>query len=234
MSLSRKNRRLLLFDLDGTLIDVFAYHHTSFGTTMRLAWGIERMPPEVNPWGLSQVETMRRACLASDISDAAFKEQVDEAQRTLTKEMVALLPDDLGENVLPGVFPLLDKLVAQEVHIGLVTGSLGPTASVLLERSGLSPYFPVAAFGHEGTHRETLVRLAVERAVEEYGLDVAHIDLVTIGDAPPDIEAGKACGARTVGVATGGISVEELKKYDPDVILENLEDVQRAYDAIVV
>jgi phosphoglycolate phosphatase-like HAD superfamily hydrolase len=231
---SNIDNRLILFDLDGTLIDVMSYHSDSLYEVMYRIWGVNsHLVGLQQRGGLSQIETMRRICRSQNVADADIEQHIEEAQRALTAEIVALLPDDLTGKRLPGAMPLLDMLVAEGIRIGLVTGTLGPTAAVLLERSGLASYFPVAAFGHERHLREELVCLAVRRAGEVYGIDTSQTNLVTIGDAPLDIQAGKACGARTVSVATGHFTAEELIQYEPDVILESLEDVQAAFTALV-
>lgn len=151
----------------------------------------------------------------------------------LSIETIAALPADLTGHILPGVVSLLETLVARGIYRALVTGTLGETAREVLVRSRLDPYFPVQVYGDEGTQRADLIRLALSRAARLYGLDVHRCDLVTIGDAQSDIQAGRAVGARTVSVATGVLARSDLARLEPDAILDGLGDEQSALEAIL-
>ena len=224
---------IILFDLDGTLIDIMPYHLAAVDRVMQRVWGIERLPAAVERQGSPQLETLRQGCRMLGLADDEIDWRLQEACALLAAETVSSLPSDLTPYLLPGALRLLQRLSADRAHLGLVTGTVGGTVAAVLERAGLARFFPVAATGDEASCREGLVRLAMDRAACIYGLERGRIAAVTVGDAAADIHAGKALGARTVGVATGGLSVAELRWLGADVVLESLEDDQNAFATIM-
>lgn len=220
-------KNLILFDLDGTLIDVFDYHVASLEKVVEEVWGIPNRLPKEKRYGIPQRETLRSVCKASGVGDEQINESLELAMEKLTLEMERILPHDLRSKCLPGAKELLEKIVLRaDVHLVLATGTLGPTAEILLDRSSLSRYFPVGAFGHEVDSREKLVQLAKTRGMQHFQLDSESTRVITIGDAPSDIVAGKSIGAFTVSVASSSFGTETLSEYQPDILLESLEDTE--------
>ncbi len=227
MDYDKTDTTLIIFDLDGTLIDVFDYHVSSLTKVIDRVWDIPNNLPKSKRYGIPQRETLRRVCEANGISDEAYELDSQRAQTLLTEAMAKDLPVDLTPKLLPGAIELLDTLVASQViHLALATGTLGPTAEIILQRSGLAGYFPVGAYGHEVYTRADLIELARNRALAFYQLDAETIHVVTIGDAPADIEAGRSIGAWTVSVASSSFSEDQLGAFQPDVLLSSLEDIE--------
>jgi phosphoglycolate phosphatase-like HAD superfamily hydrolase len=225
---------LLIFDLDGTLLDVFNYHITCVEKVVRQIWNVPDKLHKSKRYGIPQKETIRKICETGGVPEEEINRHLQRAQQMLTAEMQRTLPQDLTDTLLPGAIELLDELAERQyVCLSLATGTIGPTAEILLARSGLKKYFPVGAFGHEVFSREELVRLALERSLNFYGLDQMNTRVVTIGDAPSDIKAGRSIGARTVSVASSSFSPDELTRFSPDVLLASFEDVENALESIL-
>jgi phosphoglycolate phosphatase-like HAD superfamily hydrolase len=93
-------------------------------------------------------------------------------------------------------------------------------------------YFPLTSFGDDCDHRNQIIDRGLEKATWVYGLAREAIELVTVGDAPMDIVAGRNFSARTIAVTTGFYSAEELKQHNPDFIFPNLVDTQAVLTAI--
>ena len=234
MPLDNESDTLIIFDLDGTLLDVFDYHVASVEKVVKHIWNVSDQLPKSKRYGIPQKQTIRNICEAGGVPKEKIDRHLQRALLMLTTEMQRTLPPDLTNSLLPGVIELLDELAGQQnVCLSLATGTLGPTAEILLARSGLKKYFPVSAFGHEVFSRQELVRLALERSCDHYGLDETQIRVVTIGDAPSDIEAGRSIGARTVSVASSSFSPDELTRFSPDVLLASFEDVENALESIL-
>lgn len=225
---------LLIFDLDGTLLDVFTYHIACVEKVVRQIWNVPDKLHKSKRYGIPQKETIRKICGAGGVPEEEINRHLQRAQQMLTAEMQRTLPQNLSGTLLPGAIELLDELAERQyVCLSLATGTIGPTAEILLARSGLKKYFPVGAFGHEVFSRQELVRLAQERSLNFYGLDQMNTRVVTIGDAPSDIEAGKSIGAQTVSVASSSFSPDELTRFSPDVLLASFEDVENALESIL-
>ncbi len=225
---------LILFDLDGTLIDVFDHHIASVNWAIREVWNVGNNLPKHKRYGIPQKETIRRICASAQVPEEEISLHIGRAMQIATAEMQRRLPDDLTSTLLPGAVSLLTALEKiAYVRLALATGTLGPTAEILLERSGLKRYFPVSAFGHECSSRQELVQIALERSLDYFELDAGSLQVATVGDAPSDIQAGKAIGAKTISVATSSFTMDELAEYAPDVLLNSFANVQAAMQGIL-
>lgn len=234
--MTNRNRvhNLILFDLDGTLLDVFEEHAVSLEKSVKDVWGIPILLPDHKRYGIPQRQTLRMVCQASNLEEADIEANLPVAMEKMTAVMEEVLPIDLTGRCLPGARKLLEELGAMEyVHLAIATGTLGATTEILLDRSGLSGFFPTGAFGHECSSREQLVELARKRGLEFYGLQPERTRIATIGDAPSDILAGKSIQAYTISVATSLFSMQALREFDPDVIFNDLNDTERVIKSML-
>ena len=129
----------------------------------------------------------------------------------------------LKYRVLPGINSILDEMSTRsDVALGLATGNLEAGARIKLDRGGLNRYFAFGGFGSDdlpkpargaqsdSEDRTELVRKAADEAAARCGKTILSCDIFVIGDTPLDIDAGKRAGFKTVGVATGSYSIEQL------------------------
>ncbi len=123
---------------------------------------------------------------------------------------------------LPGVKELLSTLLRNGVVLGVVTGAIKEIARLKLRKAGLTGYFKIRVFGDQALLRSDLVRLALRQNEENNWAPENRVFL--FGDTPKDIEAGKVCRVKTIGVATGLVSREELAKTLPDYLFDDLTD----------
>ena len=129
------------------------------------------------------------------------------------------------KGIMPGVRPLLDALAARDdIYLALLTGNYEGGARLKLEYFDLWRYFRCGAFGDEAPHRNGLVSKAVEAVAACGGPAFAAAHSVVIGDTPLDVAGAVFSGARSVAVATGSHSVEELRATEADVVLQDLAD----------
>ncbi|HXG56591.1 MAG TPA: haloacid dehalogenase-like hydrolase [Vicinamibacterales bacterium] len=218
-------RKLVLFDIDGTLV-------LTGGAGLR---AMNRVLEEVlgHPDGLDGIPVAGRTDWAI-LSDAARK-----VSRELDEPLLAALRDGYIRNlaaeidrpgrgvkdVMPGIRPLLDALAARDdVFVGLLTGNFESGARIKLDHFGLWGYFTCGAFGGDASDRNALVPFAVARA-RACGLpDLAASSVIVVGDTPHDVACAKAAGAVPVAVATGGYTVEQLRESGADTVFEDLSD----------
>lgn len=234
MSINNTECRLILFDMDGTLVMLADHYMGAYPAAIRAVYGIE---PDFHDDGAhsgnTQPNIIRAICRQLGLDAAVIDSRLGNAVATLAALVVRSLPDDLRPCVLPGVRCVLAALREQGHALALVSGTVGPLVRVILDRTALQGYFPVCACGDEADDRVALLNLAIERATQVYGLSPGAGRLSVVGDAPRDIQAGKEVGARVIAVATGFHRRELLAEYHPDVLLPGLEDWQTAAAAIV-
>jgi phosphoglycolate phosphatase len=228
-----QSQKLILFDMDGTLVNVGPQHLQAFRVTMKAVYGldIEGVLDRQSHQGDTQPNIIRAACHICGLTREMTESLLPEALRVASETMIALLATAQVE-ALPGVVPLLEALRVDGHVLGLVTGTISATAYAILERAGLRAYFPALACGDEGDERADLLVLAVERVKRLYGAWPRR-PVVVVGDAPRDIETGKAFGAATVAVATGNHTADELARHGPDAVLSHFGDVEATLAAIL-
>jgi phosphoglycolate phosphatase len=208
---------LVLFDIDGTLVDVRGAGRKAFSVALREAFGVDDDLAAVRFAGATDRGVLRdlsRRHGRSFDDDAAFFIAMEKALRSA---LVAAPP-----RVLPGVRACLAQLHATaHVTLGLVTGNARATASAKLETAALDPAaFVVGGFGDEHDDRSELARLALERAERIHGRRFARVILA--GDTPADIAAAHAVGACAVAVTTGPFDRAALAAAGADVVLDEL------------
>jgi len=130
----------------------------------------------------------------------------------------------LERKVCPGVRRTLLRLQRRGAVVGLVTGNLSRIGWKKMERAGLRPYFRFGAFAELAKDRAGLVRVAIRHARRERWI-APDSRISLIGDHPNDVRAARANGIRAIAVATGLVSIEELRSHEPDVILPDLRSL---------
>lgn len=143
------------------------------------------------------------------------------------------LPRHKGR-LLPGIVTLLDQLKTREdCVVALLTGNLVRGAELKLAHYGVWDYFEFGAFADDHHDRNALGGFARTRAEKIHGREFASSDIVVIGDTPQDIECGRVIGARTVAIATGQYSREELLAHGPDHLFADLSETSAVIEALV-
>jgi phosphoglycolate phosphatase-like HAD superfamily hydrolase len=227
--------RLVLFDIDGTLLNSEGLGRASMQRALAEVFG-SRGNPSYRYDGKTDKQIVRDVMRLEGHSD----EHIDSRMETLI--LLYLEGLRIGANsgnfsVRPheGVLELLDALDARkDVVLGLLTGNVEPGARIKLTAAGINPdRFRVNAFGSDHEHRPQLPAIAQRRASEVLGLDIAGERLIVIGDTPADIECGRSLGARAIGVATGHYSVEQLQAHHPYAVFPSLGDTAKLLETIL-
>ena len=216
---------LVLFDIDGTLIRRAGPHHREvLVDAVRAVTGLDSTTDHVPVQGMLDrdiLEVMlRRAGLGPRAIGEAMQPIVERAQSLYVRRC-----PDLRKRLCPGARRLLYGLYRRRIPTGLVTGNLTRIGWRKMEQSGIRRYFRFGAFAEQARDRAGLVRLAVREARRQnwIGRD-ARIALV--GDHPNDILAARANGVRSVAVATGLSSAEELSAHTPDLLVDDLRSLK--------
>ncbi len=152
----------------------------------------------------------------------------DRFREVYTQHLVRRLAVANTVRVLPGVTALLEALGAVEgLSRGLLTGNYPETGRLKIEAAGLDPaIFEVAAWGCDGRSRRDLPGVAMDRYAAATGTRLAPDQVVIIGDTPHDVDCARAHGCRSLAVATGPSSRDELVASDPDLLADDLSQTQ--------
>lgn len=216
-------RRLLLFDIDGTLV-AGGPAKDAFQVAMIAAFGTTG-PIQSHPFaGKTDPQIARELLVRAGVTDA----EVDRGLPTLYQRYLVELERRLPErpvSVLPGVQALVSALVeVEDVALGLVTGNIAGGARLKLRGPGLDHHFEIGAYGSDSEERNELPGVALARARERWGIDFDAENVVVIGDTPRDVECGQAHGLTTVAVATGSYRTHELEAAGAHHVLPDLSD----------
>jgi phosphoglycolate phosphatase-like HAD superfamily hydrolase len=131
---------------------------------------------------------------------------------------------------LPGVNDLLELLANNGTLLGLVTGNLEPIAWGKLKSIHIDHYFKLGGFGSDNMNRTELVKTAVKKAQDDFNFNGT---VFVIGDTPRDIKAGFEANAKTIAVATGTYSKEELEEYGADFVFDDLRNGKNILNVIM-
>lgn len=226
-------RKLLLFDIDGTLILTRGRGRSA----LTAAAEAEFQKPVHMTFKDFAGSTDRLIVLAMIRKNGIEVEDVESAIDRVLARYVELLKLEMGSpesvEILPGIKELLEALSQNgKFALGLLTGNIEPGARIKLNPAGLNPYFPFGAYGSDAADRNLLPAIARERAEQLYRENFSAENTWIIGDTPKDIDCGKANGLRTLAVATSAWSVEELQAHRPDAALPNLADTGRVLEVL--
>lgn len=212
---------LVLFDIDGTLLRrAGAHHREALVEAARRATGLATTTEGVPVSGMLDRDILSAMLRNAGASQALIRRAMP-AMVTIAQAIYVRRCPDLRRKVCPGARMLLYRLARRGVPAGLVTGNLTRIGWRKMERAGLRCYFRFGAFAELATDRAGLVRIAVRHA-RRNGWISRGSPVALIGDHPNDIRAARANGVRSVAVATGLVSAEELAAHAPDVLVPDM------------
>ena len=222
--------RLLLFDIDGTLIHSGGAGLEALKVVLKERFGIDDDLAGIEIAGMTDSGIVVSILNKHEIP--ATPENVASFLDSYVHFLSLELPRRQGR-LLPGVLELLEKLQSRKhVVLALLTGNVSRGAQLKLEHYGVWHFFEFGAFADDHHDRNQLGSFARARAKEKHGREFSAAEIDVIGDTPRDIACGKAIGARTIAVATGTWTREQLAEHDPDFLIEDLSDVNRVIDTL--
>jgi len=226
--------RLILFDIDCTLVDAHGAGGRAILRALKDVYGVEGELGDYSFHGRTDPGIIRDL---AELWGAAGRGDGRAREAECIARYVDLLRGEVagGEvETLPGVRELVTALAADRRALnGLLTGNVKEGARLKLEPTGLLPLFKVGAYGSDSALRAELPAVAVARAEALTGRRFAGKDVVVVGDTPADVECGAALGVTAVAVATGRHRLDELAACRPDHAFADFSDWRAAYRAII-
>src|SRR4030066_598394 len=212
---------LILFDIDGTLIDSGGAGTRSLNLAFERMFSIRNAFNGISMAGKTDTQIMKEGLLKHGIStDGNLGAVIKSYLKHLQKEI-----DNDRKHVKPGINEILEKLsLIRDAALGLLTGNLESGARIKLEPFKLTRFFPSGAFGSDDEDRTNLLPVAIKRFEELFQKKIDTDECVIVGDTPRDVECAHIYGAMCIGVATGPYSFESLVEAGADYVGEVLSD----------
>ena len=214
---------LLLFDIDGTLVDIGGTGMASLCKAVVDVFGGEGPPLDLaGSTDLGIVENLY-IHFKIDATDEQTHRFFEAYHRYLE---VSLESNPTEGRVLDGVIELLENLALSEnAQLGLLTGNTSAGAEMKLRYYGLDRHFTFGAFGSDRADRNLLGQIALERALAVTGRSFHPDRTLVIGDTPKDIACAHAMGAKCLAVATGKFSAAQLEESGADWVIGSLREL---------
>ena len=216
--------RLVLFDVDGTLVHTGRAGSQAFARTFATEFNAHDGIEKIRFAGRTDVSLVREFFGYHGIP--ATPENFERFFSRFVFWLDHIVARSRGE-ICRGVPEFLDALAAlpHPPAFGLLTGNIRLGAEIKLRRYGLWERFSFGGFADDHEDRDQIAAAAFARGRRVLGRDLQPEEVVVVGDTPFDIRCGKFIGARVLAVATGGARLDELKRHAPDWAVEDLTRV---------
>jgi phosphoglycolate phosphatase len=216
--------KLVLFDIDGTLVDCGGQARNAFADALQHVMGTTGGLSHYDFSGKLDPRIVMDLLTGMGLSRADARRRLPEVRA----EYLRRLEIDLHVEkmrLLPGVGPLLDALMSrQDVALGLLTGNWETGGRIKIGRYDLNRFFPFGSFGDDGMDRNELPPIALARAKQTHGHAIAAAETVIVGDSLLDIACAHAHGIKCLAVATGKTSPDVLAAATPEWLEEDLSN----------
>jgi phosphoglycolate phosphatase-like HAD superfamily hydrolase len=218
-------KRLILWDIDHTLIDTGGVGREVFADAFAQATGVPMKD-------MAEVSGRTELVIFGETLDLhGIPRSADRFDRFI--ELQARGYDERADEmrlrgrVLPGALNALQEFDrAPDIIQSVLTGNTKASAEAKLRIFGLSPYLDleIGGYGEDDPVRARLVSIARERTHELHGAAFTANATFLIGDTPQDVIAGKDGAVHVIAVASGKSTTAELKAAGAEVVLPDLVD----------
>ncbi len=214
--------QILLFDIDGTLLNTGGAGQQAMERALQTVFDVQ-----LKTEGISAAGRTDRAIITDLFAYHNIQETPEiwtKFQETYFTHLAEILPT-LPGRMLEGVERLLMALSQRDdVVLGLLTGNFQRGAQLKLGHFQIDHYFGFGGFGDDHHDRDDVARAAMRAVIGHQQADVSPESVWVIGDTPFDVRCGRAIGARTVAVATGSFSTDQLLSSEPDHLFGHFGD----------
>jgi phosphoglycolate phosphatase-like HAD superfamily hydrolase len=218
---------LILFDIDGTLLLSGRAGLRAMTRTFEKTFGVPDAFAGEHFGGRTDSSLVSMALVNAGLPDTA------EAHHRFRENYIPILAEEIQhpgtghKGLMPGALELLEALEDHHhLHLALLTGNYREAAEIKLQHFEIWDFFEWGAFSDDAADRNALVPIACRRA-ETYDIPADAIErVIVIGDTPSDIECARVAGAKSIAVATGGFTIDQLKASGADAVLQDLSDTE--------
>jgi phosphoglycolate phosphatase len=217
-------RRLLLFDIDGTLLRTEGAGRRATRAALLDVFGTAGAIDTHHFGGKTDYFTLIELLRDAGHDEASIGPKIPQFIQAMGQHMAVMIRQ-YPAYALPGALAAISHLRQHQPDslLGIVTGNAPTSARVKLQAAGYDPdWFMIGAYGTESSNRDDLPRLALERAQTHSGTRYAPDAVTVIGDTALDIQAARANGFRVIAVKTGFEDPDVLQAAEPDILLDDL------------
>lgn len=228
------DKRLVLWDIDKTLMDVDGTGFASFSAAFTAFTGLDSFV-ETRGAGRTEMQWFAETLEANGLHDPGdWFPRFREIQTRELAERTAQMRQH--GRVLAGAREILGRCAEHpEIVSSVLTGNSLANAKLKLELFGLTDVLEIAsgAYGDDHASRPELVAIAQRRVREATGIEFTAATTVLVGDSVNDVRAAREGGARIVAVATGLADAEELSAAGAPTVFEDLADTDAVMKALL-
>ncbi|MBD3388064.1 MAG: HAD-IA family hydrolase [Candidatus Altiarchaeales archaeon] len=207
----------VIFDLDGTLVDLFELHLRGFQELVSEEYGLEFAREDLEShYGRTAEEIARTFFEEKGVEDVDYDDFVVKRRRKVVENLSTC-------ELLPGAVEILDSLKNAGFKLALATANTPDTGKAILDACRVREYFNAEVYRSEGLKSKPEPDIFLKAAEE---LDAKPSDCVVLEDSVFGVQAAKSAGMKVIAVTTGTHTKEELERQKPDLIVESLEEVK--------
>ena len=221
--MGKNGKKLVLFDIDGTLISAGGAGTRSMNLAFHALFGIKDAFKDIPMAGRTDPQIMKDGLKSHHLP--YMDGNVGKMEAMYLKFLEHEINNPL-RHVKPGIKETLSVSREMDMIIGLLTGNLEKGAEIKLNAFALHQYFLDGAFGSDDEDRDKLLPIAIGKFAQK-GFEFAPEDCIVVGDTPSDVQCAKVHGAHCIAVATGPYSKESLLNTAADIVLDSLEETEK-------
>jgi phosphoglycolate phosphatase-like HAD superfamily hydrolase len=216
--------RLILFDIDGTLIRTGGAGVKAFAEVFRMEFGASDGFERLKFAGRTDISLVREFFGFHNIPPSP--ENFERFFREYVECLKGIITDSKTE-VCQGIHDFISaaKEMPEPPVLGLLTGNIRAGAQIKLQRVRLWDTFQTGAFADDHEERDHIAAIARQRGEQALNRELLHDEVLVIGDTPLDIKCGRAINAKVLAVATGGAELDVLKSHQPDWAIPDLTQI---------
>lgn len=216
--------RLVLFDIDGTLVHTGHAGTKAFAQTFAHVFGLKHGSEKMKFAGRTDVSLVREFFKIHGVPESP--ENFQQFFENYVFWLEQILGHSIGHECI-GVRKFIEDLqdLPQPPVIGLLTGNIQLGAEIKLRHFGLWDGFIMGGFADDHEERNHIAVAALQRGRRVLDAHLHPQQVVVIGDTPHDVRCGKFIGAKTLAVATGGSTFEELQPHGADWTVPDLTHI---------
>lgn len=211
-------KKLVIFDLDQTLIDIISFNAKAFELAFQEMFGIKSTFTKLDYPGKTIKDLVIEVAELEKVKKIT-KKQIAQFINLYERNIIKILPANLEKYILPGAKELVKKLSRSNI-LAIITGTPKHELYKILKNTRLARYFKIILTGENAKNKKKLAKLAHQKSDK---IARKHLKAIIIGDSTEDVNAGKAINALTIGVTTGLHSKEKLLKTGAHYVFNSLQ-----------